>query len=369
MNNFDKKNPVALGLQQDGSTNEFVEGYNTNNFNIDLFDSQVSDINKEITDRFEPKKQQSDYLSLVYQYLDMCRRAERVSTCGSVLEFGIYPDKARLQFANFCKDRLCPMCNWRRSLKLYGQVSAVMDVLEQQGYQFLFLTLTIKNCSASDLPKTIDVLLKGFKHLFNDNRRIRKSIKGFFRSLEITKNKKTGEYHPHLHCILAVSPSYFKKSSEYIKQSEWAEIWQKCIDVDYNPIIDIRRIKPNISAVSDALDLKNHKGDNGISSAVREVAKYSVKGSDFLDFNDLEKSADTVSDFLKAISFRRLASFTGIFSKVRKQLELDDVENGNLVQTDVDNLRSDVAIAIVRYGYKNGCYTLENFSKGGVKAG
>ena len=159
MNNFDKKNPVALALQQDVSTNEFVEGYITNNFNIDLFDSQVSDINKEITNRFEPKKQQSDYLSLVYQYLDMCRRAERVSTCGSVLEFGIYPDKARLQFANFCKDRLCPMCNWRRSLKLYGQVSAVMDVLEEQGYQFLFLTLTIKNCSASDLPKTIDILL------------------------------------------------------------------------------------------------------------------------------------------------------------------------------------------------------------------
>ena len=369
MNNFDKKNPVALGLQQDGSTNVFVEGYITNNFNIDLFDSQVSDINKEITDRFEPKKQQSDYLSLVYQYLDMCRRAERVSSCGSVLEFGIYPDKARLQFANFCKDRLCPMCNWRRSLKLYGQVSAVMDVLEQQGYQFLFLTLTIKNCSAVDLPKTISVLLDGFYKLFHDNRKVKKSIKGFFRSLEITKNKKTGEYHPHLHCILAVSPSYFKKSSEYIKQSEWADIWQNCIDVDYNPIIDIRRIKPNISAVSDALDLKNCKGDNGISSAVREVAKYSVKGSDFLDFNDLEKTADTVSDFLKAISFRRLASFTGIFSKVRKQLELDDVENGNLVQTDVDNLRSDVAIAIVRYGYKNGCYTLENFSKGGVKAG
>lgn len=370
MTNFDKKSADVLRVHQhEVSTNNFVEGYNTNNFNSVSIDSQVSDIGKEIENRFSPKKQQSDYLSLVYQYLEMFRRSERVANCGSWLEFGIFPDKNRLIFANFCKDRLCPMCNWRRSLKLFGQVSAVMDVLEKQGFQFLFLTLTIKNCSASDLPKTIDVLLKGFKRLFNDNRRIRKSIKGFFRSLEITKNKKTGEYHPHLHCILAVSPSYFKKSSEYIKQSEWTEIWQNCIDVDYNPIIDIRRVKPKNSPVSDALELKNFKGDKGFSSAIAEVAKYSVKGSDFLNYDDLEQSADTVSDFLKALTFRRLVSFTGVFSKVRKELNFDDAEQGDLVQTDIENIRSDVAIAIVRYGYKNGCYTLDNISKGGVSAG
>ena len=49
-------------------------------------------------------------------------------------------------------------------------------------------------------------------------------------------------------------------------------------------------------------------------------------------------------------------------------MKLDDIEDGNLIQTDIDNIRSDVAIAIVRYGYKNGCYTLENIQKGGVSA-
>ena len=29
---------------------------------------------------------------------------------------------------------------------------------------------------------------------------------------------------------------------------------------------------------------------------------------------------------------------------------------------------NDVAIAIVRFGYKNGCYTLDNVSKGGATA-
>lgn len=353
MTKFDKKSPDVLRVHQDiNSTKIFIENINTNYFSSDFVDSQVSDIDNEIDKRFLPKKQQSDMLASVYEFLEMYRRADRVQSCGTWLEFGIFPDKNKLVFANFCKDRLCPMCNWRRSLKLYGQVSAVMDELERQGYKFLFLTLTIKNCSASALSSTIDILLKGFTKLFNKNRRVAKQIKGFFRSLEITKNARTGEYHPHLHCILAVRAEYFN-GKNYISQSEWAQIWQKCIAVEYQPIIDIRRIK---------------SGDKGVSGAVREVAKYSVKGSDFLDMSDLDSTAETVADFLKALSFRRLVSFTGVFADIRKQLKFDDVEQGDLVQTDIDNIRNDVAIAIVRYGYKNGCYTLDNVSKGGVSA-
>lgn len=352
MTKFDKKSADVLRVHQHDINNlEIVESNYSSNFNIDFVNNQVDSVSSEINSRFLPKRQQSDLLASVYEFLEMHRRADRVLSCGTWLEFGIFSDKNKLVFANFCKDRLCPMCNWRRSLKLYGQVSAVMDELEKQGYKFLFLTLTIKNCSAMKLSSTIDILLKGFTKLFHDNRRVKKAVKGFFRSLEITKNKQTGEYHPHLHCILAVKSTYFK--GDYITQAEWAEIWQKCIDTEYLPIIDIRRIK---------------SGGKGVSGAVREVAKYSVKGSDFLNSSDIDETAETVSDFLKALSFRRLVSFTGVFADIRKQMKLDDIEDGNLIQTDIDNIRSDVAIAIVRYGYKNGCYTLENIQKGGVSA-
>ena len=30
--------------------------------------------------------------------------------------------KKKLKSANFCRLRLCPMCQWRRSLKMFGQV-------------------------------------------------------------------------------------------------------------------------------------------------------------------------------------------------------------------------------------------------------
>ena len=35
----------------------------------------------------------------------------------------------RLKQGNFCRIRVCPMCNWRRSLKLFSQVSAVTDAI------------------------------------------------------------------------------------------------------------------------------------------------------------------------------------------------------------------------------------------------
>lgn len=358
---IDKKNRtgVVATLQSPavGILGSSVPSCTENNIISDL-SRQEDNIYSELENRFAPKKQKSEYLSLIYESLGFSSRAVRVSECGSFLEFGAFPDGShKLLHANFCRDRLCPMCNWRRSLKIFGQVSAVMDRLEADGYQFLFLTLTLKNCSAFDLPLTVSTLLDGFRKLTTRNKYVSPVTSGFFRSLEITRNKKTGTYHPHLHCILAVKLDYFHKG--YISAPEWSKIWRKCISADYDPIINVKRIKPQISA----------SGEVSLAKAVAEVSKYSVKGSDFLNFDDFGLSQDTTKAFLDALSFRRLISFTGVFQTVRKQLNLDDIETGDLVSTDIDNIRSDVAVAVFRYGFKNGCYTLLSSSKGGDLAG
>lgn len=49
------------------------------------------------------------------------------------------------------------MCAWRRSLKIFGQVSKVMDHVEKNyNYRYIFLTLTVKNCYGEDLKDTLD---------------------------------------------------------------------------------------------------------------------------------------------------------------------------------------------------------------------
>lgn len=292
----------------------------------------------EVDQRFQPKKCASEKLSSVYRSMNLLGRASRVRDCGSFLEFHVTESEKKLHLSNFCKDRLCPMCNWRRSLKIFSQVSRVMDFLESQGFNFLFLTLTVKNCSSDDLPCTCQMLFDGWRNLYHEKSVFQKSVFGTFRSLEVTRNKKTGEFHPHLHVVLAVKPDYFKHG--YISQTQWAELWRSCCSLEYTPIVDIRRIKDD---------------SKGISGAVAEVAKYAVKSSDFLD-GTFSECTSYVSSFISALSGRRLCSFTGVFSKVRKQLSLDDVENGDLIHVDSDLLRPDVAYMIVRYSWKAGVY-------------
>lgn len=308
------------------------------NFQDETAVNLESRLQDEVSTKFQPKKEMSLLLADVYHELDMMNRAFRVAGCGTFLEYHVTEQEKKLHTANFCKDRLCPMCNWRRSLKIFGQVSRVMNELEKQDYQFLFLTLTVKNCSAVDLSDTVQVLFDGWRKLYHKNGIFKRSIAGTFRSLEVTRNSKTGFFHPHLHVILAVRPSYFHKG--YISQAEWSSLWRSCCNLDYTPVIDVRKIKP---------------GSNGLTGAVAEVSKYAVKATDFLK-GSMDDMADYVSAFLSALTGRRLCSFTGCFDKVRKQLALDDVESGDLVHVEADELRADLAYMVVRYCWRSGMY-------------
>ena len=287
---------------------------------LGYYSTSLNNLQLEIEKNFLGKKAQTETLAAIYSNLNLDSRSQRVLDCGTFLEFKVSQDKAKLQHANFCKDRLCPMCNWRRSLKIFAQVSKVMNCMND--YDFLFLTLTVKNCVAADLPKTVQALYDGWRYLYNKNKEFKTVISGTFRSLEVTRNKKDGTFHPHLHCILAVKPSYFKKG--YISQKRWSELWAHACDLDYNPIVHIQKVKDS---------------GKGISGAVAEVSKYSVKGSDFLYPEDIDNSCKFVQAFLNSLSGRRLCGWTGIFSRIRKQLQLDDIENGDLVHTD-DTIRT-----------------------------
>lgn len=294
-------------------------------------------IQSELNCKFVPKKLKGQYLADVYDAINMAARSERVRSCGTFLEYHLQPDSAKLVKANFCKDRLCPMCNWRRSLKVFGQVSRIMDVLEQGCFRFLFLTLTVKNCSADSLSLVLDNMQSSFVRLMR-LQRVDSVVSGAVRIIEITYNSITNEYHPHMHVIFAVKPDYFHKY--YISQSEWTSLWRSAARLDYRPIVHIQTIKESAK---------------GVSKAVAEIAKYAVKDSDYLT-NDLSDSIQRVLDLLGSISRRRLLSFTGVFKSAAAALRLDDAEDGNLVNVNNDSLRPDIEYIIVRYKWASGFY-------------
>lgn len=343
------------------SEEEFLQSFGTL-----LSSEELND--KEVNERFAPKRKYSLLLSESFLRLGFDRKSERVFDCGTFLEFrkslqdlSDVSIPYRLSAANFCRERLCPMCSWRRSLKIFGQVSKIMDEIENK-YSFIFLTLTVPNCSGNDLSATIDKLHKGFHKLFN-YKRVKTACFGFFRALEITRNKNSksksfGTYHPHFHVIIAVHKRYFK-GRDYIARDDWLNLWQKAMKDSSITQVDVRRVKPKDAILLDGSSAKFVKS---LGSAVAEAAKYTVKSSDYIYENDSSLTDEVVSTLSAALFHRRLCAFGGIFEDVRKQLQLDDCEDGDLIHVDSDELRPDLGYMIRRYGWSAGVYKLTDYS-------
>lgn len=250
------------------------------------------------------------------------RCADNVSICSDVLEFVEKTDGTlRLSRTWNCKNKLCAICNWRRALKYSYQSSRIIDkaIEEYPKARFLFLTLTVRNMSAKDLKDDITSMSKGFNRLFK-YKKVDKNIIGFVRSLEVTRNHDTEEYHPHFHVLLMVKPTYFKNSENYIPQDEWVELWKKAMKLDYDPVVNIKSVKDT--------------GDKGIEKAIKETAKYPLKPFD-VEADGQELSEDTklkiTDEIMDGLFRKRQIGFGKLFKKIKKELDLDDLEDGDLV--------------------------------------
>lgn len=289
---------------------------------------------------WEGKKLKNLELAESYKRLGL-KKAYRVEECGTLLSFKIIDEDLKKLFkANFCKDRLCPMCIWRRSMKIFGQVSKVMDrALEDKEYRFLFLTLTVKNCIGEELSSEIDRMFNSLKLLFK-RKKVKGIVIGYFRGLEVTYNEECDTYNPHFHIILMVNKSYFKKSDKYLTQKDWTNLWKDCLKVDYTPIV-------NVKAFKTASKEQTRK-------SICEVAKYTVKDNDYL-FEDIKMTDNTVAILNNALKGRRLIAFGKEFRKIHKELNLDDAEKGDLINTDVDDtIRPEIEEIIENYKWNFG---------------
>lgn len=273
----------------------------------------------------------------------------RLRKCSDFLYYGILEDgRKKLLKADFCKHRLCPLCTWRKSMKMFHQVTVITNAIGSSGekVRYLFLTLTIRNVRGDELTHALDTLNKGFAYLtsksktFAPAKRLKENLLGYYRATEITYHGEKGrdDFHPHLHVVLAVKPSYFGRG--YIKQSEWREIWQQAIGADYIPQVDVKAITMTPNAVA-------------------EVSKYPLKPTDLLSEKvDKDKAARALTWLAPSTRGRRFVTFGGVFRKYKRLLSLDDVETGDLVNTDGggDEKLNFVAIQMYQYHARLGVY-------------
>lgn len=256
--------------------------------------------------------------------------------------------KKKLKSANFCRMRLCPMCQWRRSLKMFGQVQTITDkILERdKSTRFLFATFTVKNVDAENLETCINILNNKFLYLVSKNKtfapakKLKQNLLGYLKAVEVTYNIKDKTYHPHLHVIFAVKSTFFKNKQNYMTKKEWIELWQKALNVDYKPQTDIRAIKTNTG------------------KAVAEVAKYPVKTAPILSLND-DEAVEVLKTLTLSLNKKRFVSYGGIFKTIKQELKLQDVETDkDLVNTDIEQQERFNAVTAVlfKYNFKFGLY-------------
>lgn len=185
------------------------------------------------------------------------RRAARMGSCADRLHFRSCPEcniRYMIRGATLCKDRLCPTCAWRRARALARRLK---EIVSYNPGRYVLLTLTVKNCSWSDLQDHLKKMMSAWGKM-SRRARFKRAFSGWVRTLEITRGKD-GLAHPHLHILLHTTEEYFSKgSSLWIPQDELVNMWRKCLGVQYAPVVDIRAVKD-------------------IGGAVAEVTKYIAK--------------------------------------------------------------------------------------------
>lgn len=266
------------------------------------------------------KNSQQKVIDILMTIPGESERAYRLSECGTYIE--IQTCKccgAHITASNFCRERVCPVCAWRRQSKYRAEFSKMADFLQLKPKNLRHLTLTIRNVEAENLGETLNQMYLAW-NLFTKYADWKKAVQGYSRCLEITYNQEKGTFHPHFHCLL------HKKGNVSLKT--FASLWKKSLRTKYIP-------ETHISQITD------EKG-------MLECFKYAFKPKD--------TSVELLEAFLYTIKGRRLVGFGGTFKKARAILNQDDntlTDSGCIYGRSTNK---DVLTEVYRFDYTGGIY-------------
>jgi plasmid rolling circle replication initiator protein Rep len=158
------------------------------------------------------------------------KKGERVENCMSSWTSDYYRFQSTKDITRvvLCKDKFCYNCQSMLAQKRYQKYMPLLHKLADQ-YQLRHIVFTIPNMSGGLLMGDVKQMYKAFPHMirfFKGNAKIagldfdQYGYEGAIRSLEVTYNKDTNEFHPHFHCIFAFRKGYdFSHGSNVNKYS------------------------------------------------------------------------------------------------------------------------------------------------------
>ena len=320
---------------------------------------------------WDQHKDQARQVASIYTQADYEKYSKRIWECSQSLEFRVLMDdqgtgSLKLHSARFCRCRLCPICQWRRSMMWRARFLKALPKIcaDYSRGRFLFLTLTVRNCPLENLRETIAWMNASWKKMT-----MRKNFPalGWIKCIEVTRSEDDMA-HPHFHCLLMVNETYFSRG--YISQADWTKMWKECLKVDYNPIVNVKRVrnrkhksKQTVDTVNDATvnNTDNRSVDNPIDdiiAGVLETIKYSVKPADLIGEDHLFVSPqDWLAELTRQLHKTRSIALGGIFKEYLSEDEPEDLINAEIEEeTDLDeegyNYIFEWREIMKRYAYK-----------------
>lgn len=284
--------------------------------------------------RWDTSKSQSDIISAYYAEFGLSGLSERIDRCantiGAVLQSNSSGDvRLRVRSVYLCHVRHCMVCQKARTMAWYRrfQIGLPKLFLAYPKVQYLLLTLTIKNCPIENLRENLNLMSAAFGKLMK-RRSVARVLLGYVRTMEVTKST-IGEAHPHFHILLAVKPCYFG-GTHYISHEEWLNMWKESLGVDYRPRVDIRKIKLYESAVKAQVDVAIDKmvelyANQDVNSAVVEVTKYQVKGSDLIG-KGTKQDKEWLIKLTEQLDHTKQINMAGIFREFIKDTTVSERE-------------------------------------------
>lgn len=210
------------------------------------------------------------------------RTASKLANCGRYASAYQGRETGRIVISGArCKSRLCPRCNAIRAKELEKAITDRVEAMDSP--RMITLTLDHRDESCKQM---VDRLVNAFRKL-RRSKTWKAKINGGVSVIEITRNKREGRWHAHMH-ILA--------DGEYWAQSSMSAAW--CTASGGARIVDVRMV---------------HKR----SAASRYVSKYvaKCKGPENL-------SPDELADFCEGLhGLRQVQTFGTMHGRTTPRAE------------------------------------------------
>ncbi|MCK5565507.1 MAG: protein rep [Planctomycetes bacterium] len=246
------------------------------------------------------------------------RRLDAFDTCRHRAWFVRHKDTGDLRVAaKSCKLRWCPLCSKKRSWFLVEQIKP----WAQSVSRLKFFTLTLKHSDAP-LHDQINNLYKFFQK-YRKLKYLSDNIRGGVWFFQIKKSEKSGQWHPHLHCLI---------ESNYMDREKLSQLWQRT--TLGSMVVDIRKA--------------------GDSARITEyVGRYSARPSTLAEL-DLPGRVEVI----EALHGRRLMGTWGtakaITLTMKKPDDADKWEHVGYWSTVWGCLKSDINADKILHAWKTG---------------